>query len=122
MRYRTFTCMIWMFALLLTMHLTRFSVAQVYPPGIAPRDRALLDASIGGDSERAAALLAQGANSNIAQVGGRTALHWAAANGHSKVMRLLIDHGANVNAQDDTKRTALVEAAGAQIHKASRSS
>src|SRR3954451_12190882 len=102
-----------MFALLVAMNLARVGGAQIYPPGIVPRDRALMEACIYGDAEKATALLEQGANANYVLPGGRTALHWAAANGHSEVVRVLIDRGAEVNAQDDTKRTPLMEAAGA---------
>ena len=43
--------------------------------------------------------------------GYKTALHWAAQNGHLAIARLLLGKGANVNAKDKKKETALHKAA-----------
>jgi len=40
-----------------------------------------------------------------------TALYWAAGNGHEAVVRLLLEHHADVNAKDSDGATALYEAA-----------
>ena len=32
---------------------------------------------------------------------GRTPLHWSAENGHVAVVKYLVDHGADVNIQDE---------------------
>jgi ankyrin repeat protein len=113
MRHTTTFCMNQGIALLVTLTLAHLGQAQVYRADTAPRDKALMEACIRGSVETATAALDQGADPNFTLVGGRTALHWAAANGHHNVVRLLIDRGANVNSQDDTGRTPLVEAAGA---------
>jgi len=42
---------------------------------------------------------------------GRTGLHYAAANGHTEIARVLVQSGAAVNVQDDRKNTPLVCAA-----------
>ncbi|KAL9614683.1 MAG: hypothetical protein Q9204_008818 [Flavoplaca sp. TL-2023a] len=42
--------------------------------------------------------------------GQRTPLHWACAGGHESCVRLLIKHGADVNAKNYTDRTPLQEA------------
>ncbi len=52
-----------------------------------------------GASEATAALLAAGADPNVAEtVKGQTALMWAAAGGYADIVRLLIEHGADVGA------------------------
>ncbi len=43
----------------------------------------------------------------LAQTGGPTALHWAAGRGHTEIVRLLIDNGAELEAPDYLGRTAL---------------
>lgn len=70
-------------------------------------------------------LLSQGASVNIRQyslsnhyidgehprlVSGRFPLHWAALKGHSEVVELLLQHGANLNARNSSGRPALQEA------------
>jgi ankyrin repeat protein len=43
----------------------------------------------------------------LGQTRTKTALHWAAANGHVSIVRQLIDNGADVNAKDVLGRTPL---------------
>lgn len=52
-------------------------------------------------------LLSRGAKVNVAQAGGWTPLHQAAAHGHEPLIRLLIAHGAERNAQSEDGRTPL---------------
>jgi uncharacterized protein len=52
-------------------------------------------------------LLAHGANPNVAQMGGWTPLHEAAAHGHADKARLLLTHNADPNALSDDGKTPL---------------
>ncbi|GAB1319911.1 hypothetical protein MFIFM68171_10121 [Madurella fahalii] len=47
---------------------------------------------------------------------GKSALHMAAVRGNVKIARLLLDRGADINAQDANGRTALHEAGGPDFH------
>jgi ankyrin repeat protein len=73
------------------------------------------DAGVEEDPNNVAAaqrLIEQGADVNASDIG-QTVLHRAAQNGHIKVMKLLLEHGADVNARDDRGQTPLIIAAGA---------
>lgn len=47
------------------------------------------------------------ASVNLANLEGRTPLHAAADRGHLPVVKLLLQHGAAVNAQDNNRKTPL---------------
>ena len=53
-------------------------------------------------------LLVHGADCNIPCVYDRTALLCAAARNYPNVVRLLVEHGANINAQDSIRMTPLM--------------
>ncbi len=55
----------------------------------------------------ARALVAAGAEINVAQQGGWTPLHAAAFHGHGPMVEFLLAHGADVHPQADNGRTAL---------------
>jgi hypothetical protein len=60
------------------------------------------------DVQATAWLLSHGANPNSCIVDGRTPLHSAAdRNSHTKVVEMLLDHGADINAKDNLGNTAL---------------
>lgn len=42
----------------------------------------------------------KGADANLANDGGRTALHYASSKGWSKVAEILVNHGAKINKKD----------------------
>ena len=77
------------------------------PPGRTP----LFDAVGKGHADVAKLLLERGARPGLANAGGGTPLHVAAAVGE-KCVRVLLDHGADANARDDLKTTPLHWAAG----------
>jgi ankyrin repeat protein len=61
-----------------------------------------------GDMGRVQALLQQGANVNaVDRQFGATALMWAAHEGHTDIVRLLLASGASIDAQQSLGRTAL---------------
>ncbi|GJP63541.1 hypothetical protein CLOP_g20606 [Closterium sp. NIES-67] len=60
-----------------------------------------------GDMEDVAAALDGGADAGVADDEGRTALHMAAANGHTEIAKLLLQRGAPVNAPNRQGNTPL---------------
>ena len=74
--------------------------------GATPLMQAVLD----GDSSTVRFLLDNGADPNIRNEAGATALMWAVDD--LEKTRLLLDHGADVNARSDDSRTPLLIAAG----------
>lgn len=70
----------------------------------------LMFAALYGDAGLVKQFLAAGADPNMANAVGATALMWAIPDGER--MRLLMDAGADVNARTEESRTALVIAAG----------
>ncbi len=76
------------------------------PGGATP----LLYAALYGDAASVKLLLDAGADPNIRNDAGASALMWAA--GDLEKVRLLVEHGADVNATSDAGRTPLLIAAG----------
>lgn len=76
------------------------------PAGVTP----LMQAALYGDADSVRLLLDKGADPNIANEAGATALMWAVDD--IEKARLLLDHGADVNARSADSRTALLIAAG----------
>ncbi len=60
----------------------------------------LLAAVRKGDAARVQALLAQGADANAKSPYGATGLFFAADRGNVEIIKILLDHGANVNVKD----------------------
>lgn len=69
----------------------------VFGPRIEHALPQLHRAAIDNDSAATAALIARGADVDMANQYGFTALHWAAENNSADVAKLLIDSGADVN-------------------------
>src|SRR6266850_1177135 len=72
----------------------------------------LLDAVRKGDHKAVRALLENGADVNAKESrGGQTALMWAVANKYPEIVKLLVEHGANVRARSKGDFTPLLFAA-----------
>ena len=63
-----------------------------------PENSPVADAAMQGDTEAVAALIARGADVNVPQGDGMTALHWAAERADDALVRVLLDAGAEVAA------------------------
>mmetsp|Transcript_10597 Transcript_10597/g.15519 ORF Transcript_10597/g.15519 Transcript_10597/m.15519 type:complete len:530 (-) Transcript_10597:188-1777(-) len=63
-----------------------------------------------GDWNMVLFVLLRGANVNLLMEDGTTAVHYAAAFGHIKVLELLIDRGANIHVYSTTSKTPLFQA------------
>jgi len=82
------------------MSLTVVALATVLLAGAVPAaDSPLLDATKRGDEAAVRSLLAEGADPNVAQGDGLTALHLAAQAGNLEIAELLLVGGAKVEAQ-----------------------
>ena len=64
------------------------------PPATSP----VADAAMRGDTEAVETLIAQGADVNVPQGDGMTALHWGAERGDGALVRVLLDAGADLAA------------------------
>jgi ankyrin repeat protein len=71
----------------------------------------LIDAAKGGDLQAVRALVADGADPQVRDSNGATALHCAAASGHRDVCEFLLENGIDANASDYDGRTVLHSAA-----------
>ena len=75
-----------------------FASLLLLPSLAASTGDALIEAAKRGDVQQARVLLDQGVRVDTLDSSRRTPLMWAALNGHSSLVDLLIDRGANVNA------------------------
>ena len=78
--------------------MTALSLAVVLCAAVFQTGGPLIDAARNGDVEAVRSLLSEGADVNVAQGDGMTALHWAAELGHTAVADLLLSAGADVEA------------------------
>ncbi|CAK0740772.1 conserved hypothetical protein [Azospirillaceae bacterium] len=67
----------------------------------------LLDAAARGDLGEVKRLVAKGADVNVVDRWGATALHWAARHGHTAMVEFLVAKGVDVDAVDQWGATAL---------------
>jgi ankyrin repeat protein/beta-lactamase regulating signal transducer with metallopeptidase domain len=82
--------------------------AKTEPPKAKTNSpQTLHQAAAAGDTEQVRKLLAQGADVNSKDKGGRTPLHTAAWYGRKDVVGVLLAHGANINEADGFGRTPL---------------
>ena len=83
------------------------SAPSATKPPAAELSGALRDACYDGNKDTVREKLAQGADANLPDEGGRTALMLAAFNGHSAIVRTLLERDAKTNVRDAKGRTAL---------------
>jgi ankyrin repeat protein len=74
----------------------------------------LLLAAAHNNLAAAKVLLAHGADAKVKSLGNSSALHLAADKGNPELIRLLLDHGAEVNGQDGEGHTPLILAAASE--------
>jgi ankyrin repeat protein len=72
-----------------------FAIPSGGPTVVSP----VADAAMRGDTAAVRALIRKGANVNVAQGDGMTALHWAASHGDAREIQLLVGAGAKVEAK-----------------------
>ena len=77
--------------------------------------RPLFDAAERGDIHAVLEAISSGLDVNTKDCVGRTALHWAVAEGHAELAELLLQSGAKVNAQDEGGLTPLHVAAATNM-------
>lgn len=77
---------------------------------LSPVDKALIQFAFDGDLTDAKAALTKGASVEATDSKGRTALMWAAANGHTPMVEFLLAQGADIDAMDSDGQTALMYA------------
>jgi ankyrin repeat protein len=68
----------------------------------------LIEAAKNGNVKKVKTFLAHGADINVKDKDGKTALIWAAYKGHRNVVKLLLAHGADINVKDKDGKTALI--------------
>jgi ankyrin repeat protein len=85
-------------------------------PIAAPGDSRVADAAMRGDAAAVRTLLQQGADVNVAQGDGMTALHWAADRGDQDLAALLLRFGANSGAVTRIGRHAPLHVAATRGH------
>ena len=73
--------------------------------------RELWSVAESGDTDALAGILSRGANVNVRNQHGMTALMRAARNGHERMVRALLEHGADPNVMRNDRFTALALAA-----------
>ena len=88
------------------------------PPKPVPvqENKALLEAALQGNEDAVRQALKKGAQINVRDRNGKTALILAAENGHLPIIQLLLDKGADINMKAYNGKTALSVAA-AQGHE-----
>jgi ankyrin repeat protein/mono/diheme cytochrome c family protein len=96
--------------------LTGLMCVVVSKSAFADLDHVLFQAIRRGDTELLATLLRQGTPVNLRTADGTTPLMYAAVRGSADSVKLLLEHGADPNAANDAKVTALLWSAG-DLHK-----
>ena len=96
-----------MFKLISILVIFLFSLNVLPQESIEDETEDLIEACAKGNLKSAKLHLAKGAKvnarANAGRTPSRTAIMWAAVRGKREIVKLLIDHGAEINAKDDWK-------------------
>ncbi|KAL2126637.1 hypothetical protein VTI74DRAFT_490 [Chaetomium olivicolor] len=93
-----------------------FNHSGPHTPGCILDHTPLHDAIVNRDFDSAEGLLLKGVNPNCSTRGGMTPLHYAAYQRDVRLVRLLMDHGANLDAMTDKSRSVLFFAVRGRRH------
>ena len=85
-------------------------MARVSTENNAVNDEEFIRICADGDTAKVEEAISNGANIDARNKYGRTALMFAAGNGHIGIVELLLKHGADVNAKGNDGWTALMSA------------
>ena len=95
-------------SLLLTAAIANAADDPIAPVQSDERDKALIQSAFEGELAKVQGLVKKGASVEATDLKSRTALMWAAANGHTPVVECLLGQGAEINAMGSDGQTALM--------------
>lgn len=94
------------------------STSSTYAQSLSEMDfeRGIWQAALDGDVKRVRKFLDKGTDPNLRDGSGYTALHYASRSGHEEVCQLLLEQGADVNAQTKSGKVSSLHRAAYSGH------